>query len=180
MPSGQERLHTVKSEESEVFVTDCRHLYLDVASKLAISPKVESALTVIASSPAKKYIEVCQTALNDHTMIMIVAQGSDLQKLVSVVEQVKSNSEGRISQMNKCFTQLSLINPSYAAQHSMKNVQIFFGDDVEGKAPAEDALKEIKGHKVYDVPCMSVVLAKGDIESSKTAFSEWSVQVKGQ
>lgn len=180
MTSGEERLHSVTIEEHEVFVTDCRHLYLEVAGKLASTAKVDSAVVFIANAPAKKYVEICQKILQEHEVILMAGRGSELKKLVSVVEQVKQTSKGRISQMNKLFRQPSLINPSYAAQHSTKNVQIFFGDEISGNSAPEAALKEIKGHKVYDVPCMAVVLTKGEAEVAKSAFPEWSVQVKGQ
>lgn len=179
MPSGEERLLLVTTEEQEVFVTDCRQLYLDTTAKLGHTPKVDTELIVVGKLPAKKYLQVCKSALATQGAVMIVAKGPEVAKLVSVVEQAKQNTKGRVAQLNKLFRQPSLINPSYAATNSMKNVQIFFGDDTDSNISASSVLKEIKGHKVYDVPCMAVLLATGD-KISSSGLDGWTVQVKGQ
>lgn len=174
--TGEERLRSVIEDESAVFLTDCRHHYLDVASKLKCPAKVETAVIVVGTSSAKKYVEACTKALQSHKMIMLASRGINLAKLVSVVEQVKQ-SMGRVTQMNKMYIQLSLINPSLAAKDSTKNIQIFFGDETVGDK-TQSALREIKGHKVFEVPCMNIVLSLNEV--SKSEFSDWTVQVKGQ
>lgn len=174
--TAEERLHSVVDDEAEVFLTDCRHHYLEVAAKLKCPAKVETALIVVGRSSAKKYVDVCTKALKAHRMIMVASRGINLGKLVSVVEQVKQTS-GRVTQMNKMFLQLSLINPSLPASDSTKNIQIFFGDDIDGDE-TQSALREIKGHKVFEVPCMGIILSLDEV--SKSEFGDWTVQVKGQ
>ncbi|SGZ51054.1 CIC11C00000005147 [Sungouiella intermedia] len=174
--TGEERLQSVAEDESKVFVSDCRHQYLEVTAKLKCPSNVDTAVIVVGNSGAKKYLDACTKALQSHKVIMVASQGINLAKLVSVVEQVKQQS-GRISQMNKMYVQLSLINPKFLASDSIKNVQIFFGDEIVGDK-TESALREIKGHKVFEVPCMSIILSLEEVP--KADFGDWTIQVKGQ
>lgn len=178
MPTGEERLHLVLHEESEVFTTDCRQLFLDTAAKLGHTPKIEKELIIVTKTDKIDFLELCKTALQTHKVVMLVARASELPKLVSVVEQTKSSAKGRVAQINRIFTQPSLINPGTPTSHSIKNVQIFFGDEIESNPTTQSALKEIKGHKVFEVPCMAVILASGS-EILKTAPEGWTLQVKG-
>lgn len=175
MPSGEERLKEISRDEEDVFVTDSRHLYLGCAKSGKFAPKIEDALIIIAKNTvAKKYVDTVRDALNDHKAVLLVAKGNELKKLVSVVEQVKQKS-GKLSQFNKLTKQPSLINPSYSPQHSINNVKVFFGDEIETLAPEESALREIKGHKVYDVPCLNILLVSG-VELSQSDFADWTSQ----
>lgn len=180
MPSGEERLNSVATDERDVFVTDCRHLYLEFCAKLKRKPSIESALIIIGKNPAKRYVERCKLSLDTHHVIVVVARGPELSKLVAVVEQIKSRTKGKVTQMNKIFRQSSLINPGYSAQNSISNVQMFFGDEIDSLSPSEAARKEIKGHKVYDVACMAVVLVDGEVRVSHLDYPDWTIQGKAQ
>lgn len=179
MPTGEERLRLVIQEENDVFTTDCRQLFLDTAAKLGHTPKIEKELIIVTKTDKADYLELCKAALQTYKVVMIVARASELPKLVSVVEQTRNSAKGRVAQINRLFTQPSLINPGTPACQSIKNVQIFFGDEIESNSTSASVLKEIKGHKVFEVPCMAVILATGG-ENLKSAPEGWTLQVKGQ
>lgn len=173
MSTGEERLQEILTEEADVLTTESRQLYIDVSKKLKVSPKLDDALIIITrNTVSKKYLEASLEALEKHKAVILVAKGPELNKLVSVVEQIKQ--KGDVKQLNKLTQQLSLINPSYSPQHSINNIKVFFGDDLSSQDAEKTALREIKGHKVYDVPVLSVLLVK--VEVNPADFAGWTIQ----
>ncbi|KAF5209080.1 hypothetical protein E0198_004355 [Clavispora lusitaniae] len=182
MLSEKDRLLEVISEELDAFTSDSRNDYLEAAKKLGVTAKVDEAVVVIGNEPAPKYVASCTELLQKYKVVLLAASGRNLQKLVAVAEQIKHASNSQIAQFNKVSTQPSLINPAYRAEQSMKNVQVFFGDDTASQSDtpsqsdsASAALREIRGHKVYDVPCLRIILAQNtDIPAN--GLSGWSLQ----
>ena len=182
MLSEKDKLLEVISEELDAFTSDSRNDYLEAAKKLGVTAKVDEAVVIIGNEPAPKYVALCTELLQKYKVVLLAASGRNLQKLVGVAEQIKHASNSQISQFNKVSTQPSLINPAYRAEQSMKNVQVFFGDDTASQSDtpsqsdsASAALREIRGHKVYDVPCLRIILAQNtDIPAN--GLSGWSLQ----
>lgn len=171
-----QRLEELVSEELAALTTDTRHVYLDVTKRLSVLPKVDEAVVIVQNGLVRKYTSGVSELLRTHPVLVLAGCGKNIQKLVAVVELVKQQTS--LTQFNQISTQPSLINPEYKAEKSTKNIQVFFGDDIV--SPSEDAAgaarREIRGHKVYDVPCLTVVLTTSQVQVPVSGLHGWSMQ----
>lgn len=177
MPTGEERLIEILKDENEAFVTESRELYVEVSKALKVAPKMEtSLLTISRNTPTGKPLQSALDALKTEKVILLTARGNEVKKLVAIVEQIKQKGPGDIKQLNRLSGIPSLINPSYSAKHSISNIQIFLGDEVATKNEDAALKKEIKGHKMYDIPFLSVLLVRKSIDVPSAQFSDWTSQ----
>lgn len=167
------RLTEVVSEENETFRKDCCTLYVECTATLGVLPKLDDALFVLGAANAKKYTDAAVAALDRHNVVMVAGRGEHVRKAVTVVEQTKQRTPGRVEQLNKLSLEPSLINPAFKLEASAKNVQAFYGDVDSSK----DVAREIRGHKVYTVPTLAVVLVRGSMVPDGQ-FKEWTRQTK--
>lgn len=171
-----ERLKQLLEEELEAFTTDTRHVYLDVAKQLSVLPKVDEAAVIVQNGLVPKYTSAWSDLLQKQPVVVMAACGKNIQKLVAAVELLKQSTP--LTQFNQISTQPSLVNPAYKPEKSTKNVQVFFGDDIVSSSQdaAGAARREIQGHKVYDVPCLTVALATSEVKIPVGGLNGWSMQ----
>lgn len=192
------RLKEILDEEKESCRQFFRKTYVEFTSVANLRPNLEEAVIIVGSKPVKKYVAQAVNALNTHKAILLAGKGEYLGKLVSVTEQVKVNISGRVHQQNQASLTDSLINPDIKLESNLPNVIAFYSDSSAGEhlqantenfshtqlldlknAKASNAvrssvLKLIHGPKVYEIPTMSIILAKDDV----TVLQGWSKQVK--
>lgn len=171
-----ERLRELLDEELAVLTTDTRHVYLDVAKELSVLAKVDEAAVIVQNGLVSKYTSAWSDLLQNHPLVVMAACGKNIQKLVAVVELLKQKTP--LTQFNQISTQPSLVNPAYKPEKSIKNIQVFFGDDIVSLSEnaATAARREIQGHKVYDVPCLTVALATSQVKIPVGGLKGWSMQ----
>lgn len=150
---------------------------MDVSDALKLPPKMEASLVHVSrNTPSQRLVEKSIKTLNNENGILLTARGNEVKKLVAVIEQIKQQGPKKLRQLNRISIQPSLINPSYNAKHSIPNIQAFYGDEITTTSTEIALTKEIKGHKVYDVPAMSVLLLKLSVEVPYSKFSDWTFQ----
>lgn len=172
-----EKVTEVVDSENNAFRDYCRDLYAAALKDLGITLDLEGAVFVMGGSPAKKYTGAVSKALETKKAVIIAGRGEQIAKCVSVAEQVKKDASQRVVQLNKASLHPSLLNPSYKASASTKNVEVYFGGINALESSAEgDALREIKGHKVYQVPALAILLVSVEPPAGKLAT--WSKQTK--
>lgn len=171
-----QRLEELLQEELAAFTTDTRHTYLDVVKRLSVPAKVDEAAVIVQNGPVHKYAATYTALLHTRQVLVMAACGKNIQKLVAVVELLKQKM--LLTQLSQISTQPSLINPAYKPEKSTKNVQVFFGDDIvaDSSDAAGAARREVRGHKVYDVPCLTVVLATSEVRIPSGGLQGWSMQ----
>lgn len=193
-----QRLKEILDEEKESARRIVREDYVAFTSTAHLRPNLEEAVIIVDSMPVKKYAAQAASALETHKAILLAGRGNHLGKLISVVEQVKVRVPGRVYQHNQASLTDSLINPDIKLESNLLNVIAFFSDfsaSVNPRVKAENgegalstdsndtkaanamrssALKLIHGPKVYQIPTMSIILAKDDVAVPKG----WSKQVK--
>lgn len=179
-----EKVKEVNDKEARAFRLVCRQLYVDSATELNLPTKVEEAVVIVGMSPAKAYVQVSSTALREFKTVLIAGKGGNLGKAVAVAEQVKQQLEGYMVQFNKASLHSSLINPAYKPSASLKNIQVFLNEieaSQESMGPPSseqtmnDALREIQGHKVYQVPSIAILLVR-DTPVAEGKLPKWTRQ----
>lgn len=170
----------VVENEKEAFRRASRELMAATAVELGITCNLDQCVVVVGASLAKKYVQACQTGLALNKAVLIAGRGPAINRAVAVAEQVKQLCQPLAVQATRAGLQSSLINPSYKAQASSKNVQVFFADDDSqnasfGESVSErDVQREIAGHKVYKVPTITVLLLKEQVP--KGQLGGWTSQ----
>lgn len=191
------RLKEILDEEKESSRQNFRKKYVEFTSAASLRPNVEEAVIIIGSKPVKKYVAQAISALDTHTAIFLAGKGEYLGKLVSVVELVKLKVSGRVIQHNQASLTDSLINPDIKLESNLSNINAFFSDNsateqlqikteipnehgspelVDAKASnamRSSVLRLIHGPKVYEIPTMTIILTKKDVQVPKG----WSKQV---
>lgn len=127
------RLEEILDEEKGSFLQEARENYVKLADVAKITPNLEEAVFVIGSSPVKKYTSKASAALKKHKAILLAAKGQLLGKLVSIVEMIKQQTEGRVVQLNRASLTDSLVNPEFKPGASLNNVLAFFNEQSEVK-----------------------------------------------
>lgn len=177
MPTGEERLAEISKEEHDVFVVEARELYVEVSDVLKVQPKMDSSVYPITrNTTVDRPVQNAITALKTDNIALLSARGNEVKKLVAIVERIKQRGPKDIKQFNKLTVLPSLINPGYASKHSVPNIQAFFGDPIEMQDKEKSVKKDIHGHKVYDLPCLSILLVRKAIEAPASKLSGWSAQ----
>lgn len=167
----------ISNEEQEVFVTESRELYVEVSSVLNVSPKMDTSVFPISrNTPVERSIQQAIESLNNDKLALLTSKGNEVKKLVAIVEQIKQKGPKDLQQLNRLSLLPSLINPSYASKHSIANIQAFFGDEIEMGDQEKAARKEIQGHKVYDIPCLSILLVRKAVNVTASKLPEWNTQ----
>lgn len=165
--------------EKKAFLDDAKEVYVQLMSELGLGPRINDCIILVGSSLPKMYLEAALNGLSAHKAVFITGKGPELAKAITVAEQVKHQAKGRIVQFNRASLHSSLINPAYKPAMSRKNVSVFFDDSCSDSLSHEqqerDALREIKGYKVYQTPSMSILLLAGD--TNKTVEG-WTKQVE--
>lgn len=158
-------------EEAAVFLTDMRTVYLSILEKLNMAPS--DGFHIITKETVPKTLSATAKGLLEKNQpVMFAAKGTDIKKLVAIAELSKVKS---VTQLNKIELQRSLINPSYSAEKSLANVEVFFGNHVkpDSQNREKQALREVRGHKVYEVPSMMIFLLPGNVKGD---LPDWTVQ----
>ncbi|KAJ8140711.1 hypothetical protein OY671_006105 [Metschnikowia pulcherrima] len=183
---SSEKVKSVCDNEARAFQSKCRQWYVDDTKELGLPAKIEEAVILVGQSPAKAYVQASINAIQSHHAVLIAGKGSNLGKAVAVAEQVKSQLTGRVAQFNKASLHSSLVNPAYKPTASVKNIEVFLKDGESSQdstnlqsseQAANDALREIKGHKVYQVPSMAILLvADASVKGKSLAGSTYQVK----
>ncbi|OBA21160.1 hypothetical protein METBIDRAFT_176310 [Metschnikowia bicuspidata var. bicuspidata NRRL YB-4993] len=181
---SRDTVNEILESETGAFRNACRQWYVDGTTELGLPVKVEEAAMLVGSSPAKTYTQLSLAAFETHQSVLIGGKGSHLSKAIAVAEQVKQTTKARFVQFNKASLHSSLINPAYKPSASLKNIEVFLRDGestqedlaTQSSQPStNDVLREIKGHKVYKVPSIAILLVK-DTQVAEEKLLGWTRQ----
>lgn len=171
MPSPEDQLSNVVAEELDVLIAETNELLRKAKKLLSLLSQQTQNPILVNSQPTSNYVDQALDSLAKDKFVMLAAKNPACAKLVATAEIVKQKHPTVVTQFNQITSQSSLINPGRPARLSTKNVQLFFDEDIGSSRDA--ALKEIKGHTVYEVAGMRVILTEG---RTKVEMEGWTRQ----
>lgn len=176
MPTGAARLEEISKGEADVLLDDSADLLLKTCNTAGVSARPDRSVVIAGrNTTSEEMIRAAIGSLEASKAVLIVATSKAIPRAVSAVEQLKLSR--KLTQLNRVSLQPSLINPGYSPAQSIPNIQAFFGDEEDpGKSKEAATRREINGHKVYDVPCLSIVLFDNSVDIQASKFKGWTVQ----